>query len=128
MLVTELHFVKVGLNGRRGPALDSVSLDPRSQHDLGQIITSSKEELVVVATAITGGSQAQKAIEVQLALEGGQLGLTKVSADKNNRKLVLVRSIGSVAVRAAMGATRSQVKEPKDTYLGIISSTNSFGW
>ena len=74
-----LHGVKVGLGSRRRSQLAANSLDAHTGHLLEKVGASTKEQLVVVAIAVSAGGQPAESIKIHLALEGSELGLAEVS-------------------------------------------------
>jgi hypothetical protein len=72
------HFVEIGLTLGAAGGLEASSLNLGADHLLAQVWLSAEEELVVVAAGIVTAGKTGESVEVELALERGQLGLTEV--------------------------------------------------
>ena len=86
VLVTRCELVKVGLRVWTGSQLAANSLHPNAGYLLHEIWPATEKVFVVVAGAVNSRCQATKPIEIHLALEGSQLGLTEISANQMSKE------------------------------------------
>ena len=85
-----VHLPKVRFLLRVGASTDSSSLDLDSMNVVRQERPSFQEEFMVVSTAVTASCQPLEAIQIQLTLEGGNLGELEVVGEQLDEFLGLV--------------------------------------
>lgn len=85
-----VHLPKAGFLLRVGASADSSSLDLDAMDVVRQKHPSLEEEFMVVSTAVTASCQTGETIEIQLTLEGGDLGELEVVGKQCNEFLRLV--------------------------------------
>jgi len=73
------HGVKVGFALGTGGRLELGALDLGAVHALGEKDAVAQKELVVVTAGIGASGQALETVQIELALEGSQFALAKVS-------------------------------------------------
>ena len=78
-LVTSRVLVKVGFRVGTGGQLATNTFDTNAGNLLEEIRSATKKVFMVVPRTVRSSGETTKAVEINLALEGGQLGLTEVS-------------------------------------------------